>query len=206
MKIIRKASSAEAVLAWLKAEIKTKRFNDGEAETSISDEILRELEKNGQTTELITDANLDYRDENALRLKILRGYRDWFEDNLDDYSWQLVEMLPEEVGDLEYIDYSYWNELTGGTHKVRDGAETVRNGETIFDVSNDGFLSIKQAMEQGESFEPIIVLQDGNTRRRIVEGHARATGYFLAKPAENQLLVLLGLNRSANGKENYNIC
>ena len=191
MKVIRKAQPAEAVLAWLRAEIQTKRYADSESETGIADEISRELEKNGQTTELIIEANLDDKNENELRLKVLRGYRSWFEDNLDDYSWQLVKMSPDEVGDLEYIDYSYWNELSGGTHKVCDGAESVRNGKTVFDVSNDGFWSIARAMERGESFEPIIVLQNDNVRR-IVEGHARATGYLLANPSNDQLFVLLG--------------
>lgn len=182
MRTIRTSIPDEAVLAWLQAELRSKRFQN---------DLQKSLDKYGLSTQLITNPNLDDMSENVSRLKVLRDYRDWFKDDVYAYNWQLAELKPEEVKELRYIDYSYWNELSDNTHLVGIAAKNVRRGKVVFDVSNDNFLSIASSVETGMQFPPIIVL----SRKRgheIVEGHARATGYSLVASPDKPLLAIVG--------------
>lgn len=154
------------------------------------------LDLQGADLGLITSADLDNDSENETRLAVLRTYRDWMQDDLDDYSWQLAELTLNDVRKLHYIDYSYWNELSEGTHEVGTGADNVRKGKTIFDVPNDTFWSIAEAFEVGETFEPIIVLKENDDAPgRIIEGHARSTGYLLATDLKKPLAAIIGTRR-----------
>lgn len=193
MKIIQPSSSSEAILAWLRAELNTGRSKDSDAEQTIREEIIDALARHDADLTLITHADLDNDKENKTRLAVLRTYRDWMQDDLDKYSWRLAELTASDVRKLHYIDYSYWNELSNGTHEVGVGANNVRNGTTIFDVSNSIFWSIAKAFEADEIFEPIIVLrEDDNAPGRIIEGHARSTGYLLATNVKRPLIAIVG--------------
>ena len=182
MKIIRTSSPDEAVLVWLQAELKSNRFQN---------DLQKSLDKYKLGTQIITKPNLSDVSENSSRLKVLRDYRDWFKDDVYAHNWELVELTPEEVKGLRYIDYSYWNELSDNTHLVGNAAENVRRGKAVFDVSNDNFFSIASAVETGTQFTPIIVL-DHKQGCEIVEGHARATGYSLIDKPDKPLLAVVG--------------
>lgn len=192
-KAIRLSSSAEVVLAWLRAELNTERSKDSNAKQTIKEEIVDALDQHGTDLTLITHADLRNDNDNKTRLDVLRTYRDWMHDNFEEYSWQLVALSKDDVRRLHYIDYSYWNELSKGTHEVGVGANSVRNGTTIFDVSNDTFWSIAKAFEAGRIFEPIIVLRENDdVPGRIIEGHARSTGYLLATDLKRPLKAIIG--------------
>lgn len=182
MKTIRTSNPDEAVLAWLQAELQSKRFQN---------DLQKSLDKYGLSTQFITNPNLDDMSENNSRLKVLRDYRHWFKDDVYAYSWELVELTSEEVKEIRYIDYSYWNELSDNTHLVGIAAKNVRRGKVVFDVRNDNFFSIANAVEAGTQFPPIIVL-DRKKGREIVEGHARATGYSLVANPDKPLLAIVG--------------
>lgn len=197
MKIIRRSSPAEVVLAWLRAELSTGRSKDSDAKQTIKEEIASALTRHGVNVTLITNANLQNGEDNRSRLAVLQTYRDWMQDDLDTYDWQLVALSNEDVQKLHYIDYSYWNELSKNTHEVGVGADNVRNGTIIFDVPNDTFWSIAKGFEAGETFEPIIVLKENNDEPgRIVEGHARSTGYILAQDLGHPLMAIVGTKRA----------
>ena len=182
MKTVRASSSDEVVLVWLQAELKSKRFQN---------DLRKSLDKHDLDAQIITEPDLSNRSENDSRLMILKDYRDWFEDDVDAYRWELVELTPEDVKKLRCIDYSYWNELTDNTHFVGIAAKNVKRGKVVLDVSNDNFLSIASAVEAGTQFLPIIVLGRANGRE-IVEGHARATGYSLVASPSKPLLAVVG--------------
>lgn len=187
MHVIRKGSPQEAVLSWLKAELYSERFKNDLAES---------LKQLNLTETLITNPDLEDADENVLRYKVLKNYRDWLEDDLEACDWSLVEYDKADVEQLEYIDYSYWNELSDQTHKVGVAAKNIENGKVVFDVPNDRFWSVAHAFENSENFEPIIVLKDATDRSpRIIEGHVRATAYSLAKQPPKQLRAMLGIAR-----------
>ncbi|NCU30103.1 hypothetical protein EOM60_05915 [Candidatus Saccharibacteria bacterium] len=182
MKIIRTSSPDEAVLVWLQAELKSKRFQN---------DLQKSLDKYGLSAQIITNPDLSDNSENSLRLKILKDYRDWFEDNIYAYDWKLVELEVDDVKALRYIDYSYWSELSDDTHLVGVAAKNVERGKVVFDVSNAHFFDIAKAVEAGTQFAPIVVLER-EQGLEIAEGHARATGYLLADSPTEQLQAIVG--------------
>lgn len=182
MKTIRTSTPDEAVLVWLQAELKSKRFQN---------DLQKSLDKCDLDTQIITSPNLSNIAENSLRLKILKDYRDWFEDDVYAYSWELVELTPDDVKTLHYIDYSYWNELSDNTRLVGVAAENVAHGKVVFDVSNANFFNIAQTVEAGIQFLPIVILENGQGLE-IVEGHARATGYSLSNNHSKPLQAIIG--------------
>lgn len=170
------------VLEWLKAELESARF---------SANLKQSLQELGETESLITNADLDDEGQNKRRLDVLKEYRDWFKADVNKFGWQLVELNQQEAGDLKYIHYDYWNELSGDTRLVQKAAENIRAGLVVFDVPNDGFYSVAQAVEAGRDFPPIIIVeQDGE--QEIVEGHVRATGYVLATGTDKPLMAIVG--------------
>jgi len=171
-------SSACVVLAWLKAELSSERFNG---------DLINSLKKLGKTESLITNANLNNIDENKARVKVLRQYRVWLDIDFDNYDWHDAKLNQKEVGELSYIDYDYWNKLSNNTGLVKDAVKNIRKNLVVFDVSNDSFHSVVHAIEAGKKFEPIIILaSNANEPQRILEGHVRATGFVLAiNPAHN---------------------
>lgn len=185
MKIIRPSSTSEVVLLWLQAEIESERF---------SDEIKSSLRKYHLPEAIITKANLKDSTEESSRLRVLHDSHSWLSVDLSQYEWSLAELETAEVGDLNYVDYSYWNELSSGTHRVSRAAENIRKDKIVFEVKNDYFWSIARAFENGVSFLPAIIVENEGDLE-ILEGHARATGYLLAgKPASN-LSAIIGARR-----------
>jgi hypothetical protein len=182
MKIIKDSDATEAVLEWLKAELNSERF---------SGDLKAAIKSSGHTEEIITAANLDEADDNKARWQILKTYRDWLDKDFNDYDWQYVELNQEEVGNLQYIDYSYWNELSDNTRQVKRAAANVANGKIVYDVPNTNFLSVAKAVETGKVLPPIIILADSN-ESLIIEGHLRATGYMLAERAKSPLQAIWG--------------
>ena len=109
-------------------------------------------------------------------------------------TWQRVALTPAELLDVNYIDYSYWNELSNGTRSPRAAATTIRAGRTIYGVSNAPFWRGADALRQGAVFPELILVRAGADRPLVVvEGHVRLTVYALVPeliPAD--VTVLLG--------------
>lgn len=184
MKTIRVSLPDEAVLAWLQAELDSKRFQN---------DLQKSLDKYALSTKIITNPDLSDTSENSLRLKVLKDYRDWFEDDVHAYKWELVKLAADDIKTLRCIDYSYWNELSDNTHLVGVAAENVKRGKVVFDVSNDHFFDIARAIEAGVQFAPIVILERGQGLE-IVEGHVRATGYLLADSPNRPLQAMVGIS------------
>lgn len=184
MKIVRDSSVDEAVLEWLKAELDSERFGGD----------LRAALARAQCDEtIIRAADLHDAQANQKRWRILTDYRDWLDRDLNDYDWQWVELDQNEVGSLDYINYSYWNELSDNTRKVKRAAANIANGKVVFDVPNDRFWAVAQAVEAGGALPPIIVVSGpGDTPGEILEGHVRATGYVLARQTVRPLTAVWG--------------
>jgi hypothetical protein len=132
--------------------------------------------------------NLDDDIENGHRSSILLEYRPWlaYSDVLKAWppnaTWQWVALTRKEFEELHYITYDYWDELSGGTHLVREGARSVRNGTVIFEVPNDRFWEVASQIEAGETLLPLIIFSAvGDRVCTLIEGHLRATGYLLAQ-------------------------
>ena len=142
--------------------------------------------------------------ENEVRARVLgayRGYqqdRDMFDGVPGNLTWHEAEITRQEIGDLRYVDYSYWNELTDDTHLVKDGVKNIQGGKIVFGVAHDRFWAVTERIRRGEpGFEPIILWgQDIDSPLEILEGHLRATAFGLAgDEAPDAIHILVGLSR-----------
>jgi len=172
MEYIREASEAEMILVFLQGEYKSNRFSENlqkiMAEMSVRDT-------------LILQADLNSAEENALRREILarhRGYpdQDMFENFPEITRWYYVRFSAEDIDHVNYIDYSYWNELSQHTSKPTKAAETIRNGIEIYEVENtptwEGLEYLKD-----HTFPPVILITANEQEYLILEGHSRMTVY-----------------------------
>jgi len=172
MKVIRESSEEEMLLEFLKGEIASERFRENIEASLIEAGAEKSIILNGD----ISDASQN--EKRKLIMKYFRGYpdKDIFENYPDNIHWQFVEFEKEDLDKLLYIDYCYWNELSGGSSRPEDGAANVLAGRNACNVPNDNFLAAAEFLETG-SFSPIIVLGVNSEKLLILEGHVRATAY-----------------------------
>src|ERR1700683_1827179 len=181
------------VAAFLKAEFSSPRF---------SGDLRKAMQSFCAAEAVITRPDTTDLRENELRAQVLGAYRGYRQDREmfagipDDLSGHEAEITRQELGDLRYVDYSYWNELTDNTHLVRDGVRNIQEGKLVFGVANDRFWVLTEQILRGEhDFEPIILWgQDSGSPLEILEGHLRATAFGLAgDKAPDVIRVLAGL-------------
>jgi hypothetical protein len=187
VRVICNSSEDEMIALFLLGELSSERFGDG---------IRSALDAASQTESLITMADLADADQNRARRAILaatRGYgenRDVFENFPAHVRWVRAKLVPGELARVRYIDYSYWNELSGGSRLASDAAQQIRRGIKVFGVSNRRFLDAAHAVERGELFPPLILAGQRRDYLICLEGHLRLTAYALAGfPSEIECLV-----------------
>jgi hypothetical protein len=184
------SSEAEMVALFLRTELSSDRFGAG---------IRVLLERDGVPEHVVSAPGLGDDAENQVRLRLLteqRGYgnrTDYFEGFPDDVRWQWMAITPAELARVRYIEYSYWNELSGGSRLAVDAAPRIRAGAAPFGVPSDGLLGLARAAAAGARFPPLILVTTGRHGALVVsEGHARLTGFMLARdhlPRELEVLV-----------------
>ncbi len=187
MRILGDSSEEEMVACFLLGELTSARFGAGTR---------RALAGAGRSEHLLTEADLTDPAANRARRSVLaatRGYgenRDVFEDFPGRVRWVRAVLTPGELARVRYIEYSYWNELSGGSRLPGDAADRIRAGVRVFDVPNDRFLAAERAVRQGERFRPLILAGPKPEALVCLEGHLRLTGYALAGfPVEVECLV-----------------
>ena len=187
MRVVSDSSEDEMIAVFLLGELSSERFGEG---------IRTALDAAGQKETLITAADLSDADQNRARRAILaatRGYgENWdvFENFPARVRWVRAMLAPGELARVRYIDYSYWNELSGGSRLASDAAQQVRRGTKVFGVSNRRLLRAARAVGRGELFPPLILAGRRRDRLICLEGHLRLTAYALAGfPSEIECLV-----------------
>ncbi|MGO9582312.1 MAG: hypothetical protein ACLP36_05840 [Acidimicrobiales bacterium] len=146
---------------------------------------------------LLREADLTDENENRARRDLLgatRGYgqnRDVFDEDFPaTVRWIRAELNQVELARVRYIDYSYWNELSGGSRLPIDAARRIRDGVRVFGVSNRRFVDAARAVAQGERFPPLILVGPRRDDLVCLEGHLRLTGYALEGfPVEVECLI-----------------
>jgi hypothetical protein len=187
VRIIGDSSEDEMVACFLLGELTSARFGA---------RIRRALAVAGWSEHLVTDANLADPADNRARRALLaatRGYgenRDVFEDFSGEVRWVRAVLTAGELARVRYIEYSYWNELSGGSRLPGDAADRIRAGVRVFGVSNGRFIAAARAVRRGEHFAPLILAGPRPETLVCLEGHLRLTAYALARfPAEVECLV-----------------
>lgn len=173
---IREASEDEMILVFLRGEIKSDRFQS---------QIINVLAELKLSADVIENANLSNSNENQERKCIIREFRGYgsnmhiFENFPCITRWLFAECTIEDINNIHYINYSYWNELSKNTHSPLSAAVTIREGKEIYGVSNSASINGVKYLDNGGVFPPIILLTSDNKNFIILEGHSRMTVYGL---------------------------
>lgn len=147
---------------------------------------------------IILSVNLNNTYENIARKKLLgefRGYglnRELFENFPNEIQWSLCNFVSCDLNNIRYIDYSYWNELSKGTHSPLTAAQTILNGIEIYGQSNVGFVKAAEYIRSGGKFPRPILLTSDFEHFVIVEGHLRITAYALMPEHFNNVECFVG--------------
>jgi hypothetical protein len=191
MRKVRQSGEAEMVAVFLRGELASPRFGAALAE---------QLRRAGLSRRLVTDPDLSDAAENARRRHLLAACRGYgadtglFDRFPAEVRWERVALTPTELGRVEYIDYDYWVELSGGSRLASDAAARVSAGIEVFGVANEGTLAVAAAVAAGSALPELILV----TARRdgglvVLEGHVRLTAYMLCPDAiPDELEVLVG--------------
>ena len=172
MEEVRKSNENEMVLEFLKGELNSNRFN------SDLDKTLNELNVDSN---IISSGDLSNEEENSLRLKIMKKYRGYpdsllFENFPKILEWKLMKLDKDDINNIYYIDYDYWNLLSNDTSSPLEAVKNIKMGKEIFGVSNQPFLDGVNYLKSN-SFPPVILITCNDKRYLIVEGHSRMTIY-----------------------------
>ena len=154
------------------------------------------LAARGHSEELLSMPDLGDRQANAERRRLLaatRGYgenRELFEHFPARVRWVLARLTPAEMRRVRYVEYSYWNELSGGSRLPADAAVRIAEGVRAHGVSNRRFLDAARALAHGASFPPLILVGQSRTELVCLEGNLRLTAYAIEGfPIEVEALV-----------------
>ncbi len=95
-------------------------------------------------------------------------------------EWMWTQIQPTELAAVRYIEYSYWNELSGGSRLAVDAARRIDEGVRPFGVSNARFRAAADAVRDGVRFPPLILAGPLHNELVCLEGNLRLTAYALA--------------------------
>ena len=172
MNLIRKTNEAEMILEFLKGELNLKRFNE---------DLNNAINELGLDLNIILNGNINDDQENIDRLKIMKKFRGYPDEELFERfpnieEWKFLELNESDIDNIYYIDYDYWNELSNGTSKPVEAAKVIKSGKEIYEVSNQPFLDGVE-YNKTNKFPPVILITCNNEKYLIIEGHSRMTVY-----------------------------
>ncbi len=191
MRCCRPATEDEMVALFLRTEVTAARFRE---------KLLGLLAKAGLSECVLLQPDLSSAEENRARRELLGEFRGFgrderiFEGFPDNVQWHWAMLTPEELARVKYIDYSYWNELSGGSGLPADAAPRIRAGIAPFGVSSEWALGFADTVVGNPDIPPMILVAPREGGGLVVlEGHARLTAYMLRPEAlPTELSVLVG--------------
>lgn len=177
MELIKPSSENEMIAEFLKAELYSERFGD---------DILKILKKYNIDRNIIENPDPSSDKENEMRKKALgyhRGYgenRDYFRNFPENIRWEEAHLSPDDLKKVKYIDYRYWNKISGGSRLIQDAVNNIKAGIEVFKESNQRFFNVLQAISQGKKFPKIILVSTHKSGDLVIlEGHVRLTAYLM---------------------------
>lgn len=172
MKLVRNSNESEMILEFLKGELNSKRFNE---------DLNNAINELGLDSNIILNGNINDDQENVDRLKIMKKFRGYPDEELFERfpkieEWKYLELNEKDIDNIYYIDYDYWNELSNGTSKPVEAAKVIKSGKEIYEVSNQPFLDGVE-YNKINKFPPVILITCNDEKYLIIEGHSRMTVY-----------------------------
>jgi hypothetical protein len=174
----RSATESEVVLAFLRGEVDSDRFGN---------DINRALVEAGGL-ELVQNPDLDSKEENRARVRALSAARGWrnaelFEGFPEKVEWYHGVLQPDELERVRFIDYSYWNELSGGSRRPADVLPTLQAGRLptwLTELGTSQHFEFAARLATAEAVDDLIVMATPDLRELVLlEGHARLTAIFV---------------------------
>ena len=177
MRLTGRATEAEVIAEFLRAEIESPRFGP---------RIRARLEADGRSGSIVERPDATNADENAYRAALLHAYRGigasapLLEGLPEAIEWHRAALDTTDLAGVRYIDYPYWNELSGGTRSPAVAAERIRAGISAMNRPNDAFHAVSARLCAGEDLgKPVLIAANRSSPLLILEGHTRVTGMLL---------------------------
>jgi hypothetical protein len=190
----RPATEAEVVLAFLRGEIDSDRFGND----------MRRALLDAGGLHLVRGPDLDSDEENRARERALVAARGWRSGDLFDgfpekVDWYHGVLPPDALARVRYIDYSYWNELSGGSRRPADVLSTLRSGRLptwLSELGTDWCFQFAARLATAEAVHDLIVMATPDLGELVLlEGHARLTAIFVGGLQQRlSIRVYLGLS------------
>jgi hypothetical protein len=195
MKIIKSITKNEVIAVFLKAELSSSRFAN------------RYPRLTKKQLAMIDEPNLRSKTENSYRMRLLgrtRGYPDKriFTNFPKDVMWKRAYLSKRELKTVHYIDFPYWNKLSGGSRLAKDAVKRISKPKK---KSRNIYWSISKKIIAKERIpEMIIVSQSKRSKMVVLEGHARLTALMLSmKHVPDRLEVIIGFSTNIKGWRLY---
>ena len=190
MRIVRTASEAEVVAAFLRGELDSSRYGE---------RLLALLRADGADVSVVRRPNVDDPQENAYRETLLDRHRSWlrreglFDGFPERVDWSRAALTPEEVLAIRYINWDWWLHVSGGTRQPVDAAERIRRN-SVADVTAEWHEPIAASLRSAKPpSELIAVARPDRSQLVLVEGHVRLTAYALyPEYLPDELEIVLG--------------
>jgi len=188
----------EVVLAFLRGEIDSDRFGHR----------VRQALVDAGGVELVRNPDLHSAAENRARERALAAARGWrdaelFEGFPEKVDWYHGILPPDVLSRVRFIDYSYWNELSGGSRRPVDVLPTLRSGKLpswLTELGTDWCHRFAAQLATAEAVDDLIVMATPNLDELVLlEGHARLTAVFVGG-LQRRLVIraYLGLSPTIN--------
>jgi hypothetical protein len=172
------------VAVFLKAEIASERFGE---------RVRMQLGFDGKERSIVDIPDITNVFENAYRRHLLASYRAYvFEELPAHTTWYRAVLHRDEVMQIRYIDYDYWNEISNHTRLPLVAAEVIRSSRTIYGQSTQVFLDVAEKLRSGLRFPELIVVgASPGEQLTVYEGHGRLTSYLLAPECIPEALEMI---------------
>lgn len=177
---LRRVTQPEVILAFLRGEINSPRFGK-EASQAIM---------NAGGFQLIQSPDLESEEQNQAREQALSEYRGWRNSELfiqfpGEVEWYHGVLAPDVLERVRFIDYSYWNELSGGSRQARDVRRTIEAGalpEWMSNLGTEWCFEFADQLATSKVVDDLIVMGTPDLADLVLlEGHARLTAIFVGE-------------------------
>lgn len=91
-----------------------------------------------------------------------------FENFPGEVTWYKAVFQKQDLSEVMYINYSYWNELSIGTRLPIHASKNIIENVEVFGLNNQGFHDISAVIKNGKVFPKLIFVAMNATSRVVV--------------------------------------